>query len=275
MDATKPDDWLEDEPQTILDPDASKPEEWDDEEDGDYIPPTIPNPKCEAVSGCGQWKRPDKANPDYKGKWYAPLIPNPAYKGPWAPRQIPNPAYFEDKTPIKSLPQIGGVGIELWTMTEDILFDNFYIGHSVEDAKKLADETFGVKKPLEVKADKPAVVDDDDEEVPSFKEDPIGFVRQRVLNFVDAAKDDPIGTFKSQPETGALLIGVFLTFFGMIGASLGLIGGSKSHITTSPKKADPKKTDAATPDDKIKAESTSAAPAGGEKKDDGSLKKRK
>lgn len=49
---------------------------------------------------------PDKANPDYKGKWYAPLIPNPAYKGPWAPRQIPNPAYFEDKTPIKSLPQI-------------------------------------------------------------------------------------------------------------------------------------------------------------------------
>jgi hypothetical protein len=117
-------------------------------------------------------------------------------------------------------------------MTEDILFDNFYIGHSVEDAKKLADETFGVKKPLEVKADKPAVVDDDDEEVPSFKEDPIGFVRQRVLNFVDAAKDDPIGTFKSQPETGALLIGVFLTFFGMIGASLGLIGGSKSHITT-------------------------------------------
>ena len=117
-------------------------------------------------------------------------------------------------------------------MTEDILFDNFYIGHSVEDAKKLADETFGVKKPLEVKADKPAVVDDDEEEVPSFKEDPIGFVRQRVLNFVDAAKDDPIGTFKSQPETGALLIGVFLTFFGMIGASLGLIGGSKSHITT-------------------------------------------
>ena len=103
--------------------DASKPEEWDDEEDGDYIPPTIPNPKCDAVSGCGEWKRyvltgvgeeripylnfsPYKANPDYKGKWYAPLIPNPAYKGPWAPRQIPNPAYFEDKTPIKSLPQI-------------------------------------------------------------------------------------------------------------------------------------------------------------------------
>ena len=33
-------------------------------------------------------------------------------------------------------------------MTEDILFDNLYVGHSVEDAKKLAAETFEVKKPL-------------------------------------------------------------------------------------------------------------------------------
>jgi hypothetical protein len=75
MDAKKPDDWLDDEPNTIADPglcfmlhartyritnphiDASKPEEWDDEEDGDYIAPTIPNPKCDAVSGCGEWKR--------------------------------------------------------------------------------------------------------------------------------------------------------------------------------------------------------------------------
>ncbi len=107
-------------------------------------------------------------------------------------------------------------------MTEDILFDNLYIGHSVEDAKALADETFGIKKPLEVKANKPAVSDDDEEtDIPSFKEDPIGFVRQKVLNFVDAAKADPVDAFKSQPETGALLVGIFLTFFGMLGASLG------------------------------------------------------
>lgn len=118
-------------------------------------------------------------------------------------------------------------------MTEDILFDNLYIGHSVEDAKAFADETFGIKKPLEVKANKPAVSDDDDEtDIPPFKEDPIGFVRQKVLNFVDAAKEDPVDAFKSQPETGALLIGIILTFFGMLGASLGLIGGSKSQITT-------------------------------------------
>jgi len=273
-DAKKPEDWLDDEPKAIPDPDAIKPEEWDDEEDGEWIPPTVSNPKCSEVSGCGEWKRPTKANPAYKGKWYAPMIDNPAYKGRWAPRKIPNADYFEDNVPIKSLPQIGGVGIELWTMTEDILFDNLYVGHSVEDAKKFAEETFNIKKPLEIKADTPPAAEDDEVEVPAFKEDPIGFVRQRILNFVDAAKEDPIEAFKSQPETGALLTGVFLTIFGMIGAFLGIIGGSKPHITTS-KKADVKKTDAITPDDKHKKDSAPTAPAGGEKKDDGNLKKRK
>ncbi|KAM6498822.1 Calreticulin family domain containing protein [Amanita muscaria] len=269
-DATKPEDWLDDEPKSIPDPDAAKPEEWDDDEDGEWIAPTIPNPKCAEISGCGEWKRPYKANPDFKGKWYAPMIDNPAYKGPWAPRKISNPAYFEDNTPFKSLRKIGGVGIELWTMTEDIMFNNLYIGHSVEDAIKLANETFSIKRPLEVIANKPADIEEEEVEV-VFKEDPIGFVRQKVLNFVDAAKVNPIEAFKSQPGTGIFLIGAL---FGILGAFLSVIGGSKPHVTTS-KKSHPKKTDEATPDDKAKKESTPVAPAGGEKKDDGNVKKRK
>lgn len=86
---------------TIPDPDAEKPEEWDDEEDGDWLAPTVPNPKCAEAPGCGEWTRPTKANPDYKGKWSAPLIDHPEYKGVWAPRKIANPGYFEDKNPAK------------------------------------------------------------------------------------------------------------------------------------------------------------------------------
>ena len=86
--------------------DATKPEEWDDEEDGDWIAPTISNPKCADAAGCGEWKRPYKSNPNYKGKWIAPQVANPAYKGPWAPRKIDNPNYFEDLTPVKSLNKI-------------------------------------------------------------------------------------------------------------------------------------------------------------------------
>lgn len=59
---------------------AAQPEDWDEEEDGEWEAPRIANPKCKAAPGCGEWKRPMKSNPDYKGKWTAPLIDNPEYK---------------------------------------------------------------------------------------------------------------------------------------------------------------------------------------------------
>ncbi|KAJ7103149.1 Calreticulin family-domain-containing protein [Mycena belliarum] len=269
--ATKPEGWLDNEPATVPDPDAEKPEEWDDEEDGDWIAPTVPNPKCTEAPGCGEWKPPFKANPDYKGKWYAPMIDNPAYKGEWAARMIPNPNFYEDLTPVKTLGKIGGVGIELWTMTEDILFDNIYIGHSPEDAKAFAAETFDIKKPLESAAAKPDADDDDDEEsTGSFKDDPMAFIRQKVFKFIDLAKLDPLLAFKTHPETGVALGGALLTLFGMIGALFGLVGAGQKPITKSSKK-----TDAPSPDDKKTKDAAPVAPAGGEKKDETGAKKRK
>lgn len=127
----------------------------------------------------------------------------------------------------------GGVGIELWTMTEDILFDNLYVGHSVEDAKAFAAETFEVKKPLEAALEKSSLPEDEaDESAGSFKEDPINFIRQKVLAFIDAAKEDPVSAFKTQPETGAALAVALFTLFGMVGALLGLVGGQQKPIIT-------------------------------------------
>ncbi|THG96951.1 hypothetical protein EW026_g4980 [Hermanssonia centrifuga] len=272
-DAVKPEGWLEDELEFVPDPDAEKPEEWDDEEDGDWIAPTVRNPKCDDAAGCGEWKQPYKPNPLYKGKWYAPMIDNPAYIGEWAPRKIDNPDYFEDLTPVKTLKPIGGVGIELWTMTEDILFDNIYIGHSVEDAKALAAESFDVKKPLEDSAKKANIVENDveDEQV-SFKDDPVSFIRGKVFNFVEDVKIDPIQAFKNQPETGAGLALGLLTFFGMLGVLFGLIGAQQKPITKSTKK-----TDAPVPDDKAAKAKTDAEPTAvaGDEKTETPVKKRK
>ena len=80
----------------------------------------VPNPKCEDGAGCGPWSAPKVRNPEYKGKWTIPKIANPDYKGEWAPRQIANPAFFEDSSP-SDFTKIAGIGIELWTMTEDIV----------------------------------------------------------------------------------------------------------------------------------------------------------
>jgi hypothetical protein len=62
-------------------------------------------------------------NPLYKGKWHAPLINNPNYQGKWKPRKIPNPDYFYDSEPFR-MTSIGGIGIELWSMSSEIYFDN-------------------------------------------------------------------------------------------------------------------------------------------------------
>jgi len=143
--AVMPDGWLEDEPTHIPDITATKPEDWDTEMDGEWEPPLIDNPKCTNAVGCGKWEPPLINNPDYKGKWKAPLIDNPNYKGKWTPRQIPNPDYFEDKHPFRMQP-IGAVGFELWSMSENILFDNVIVTDSIHVAEQWASETFTKKR---------------------------------------------------------------------------------------------------------------------------------
>ncbi|XP_061297980.1 calmegin isoform X2 [Pezoporus flaviventris] len=144
-DAVKPEGWLHDEPQYVPDPNAKKPKDWDEEMDGDWEAPQISNPKCEAAPGCGPWVRPMKNNPNYKGKWKAPLIDNPNYQGVWSPRKIPNPDYFEDSHPFK-MTAVSAIGLELWSMTSGIYFDNFIICSEKEVADRWAADGWGLKK---------------------------------------------------------------------------------------------------------------------------------
>ncbi|TYJ56812.1 hypothetical protein B9479_002422 [Cryptococcus floricola] len=225
-DASKPAEWLDDEPEYIPDPEAEKPEEWDDEEDGDWIPPQVPNPACQSAAGCGPWVAPKIRNPDYKGKWTIPKIANPEYKGVWAPKKIANPVYFEDSHP-SDFTKLAGVGIELWTMTEDILFDNLYIGHDVDQAKKFAAETFHVKKPLE-KAAEGSTEDDDDE-----PETLVDQVRLKIYEFINLAGYDVVAAVKQLPEVAAGLAAAAFTLIGMLLALFGLIGSAPTKVKTT------------------------------------------
>ncbi|SCV67738.1 BQ2448_5349 [Microbotryum intermedium] len=268
-DATKPDDWYEDEPAQIPDPDAEQPEEWSSEDDGDWEAPMIPNPKCDTASGCGPWKRPTIANPAYKGKWFAPLIDNPLYKGPWSPRKIANPAYFEDKTPSDFTP-MSGIGFELWTMTDDILFDNIYIGDSEALAEQFAAETYKVKVPIETSAEGASALKEDEEEVdpltserftrPVWSKNPIGFGQFHLQRFMDKAVEDPVGAFKTMPVVGASIAAAFAGLVGLLTVVFASILPSSSTVQETKKavksKAEDlkKKTDAVTEDVKDKAD---------------------
>ncbi|KAI8908921.1 putative calcium-binding protein precursor cnx1 [Gorgonomyces haynaldii] len=247
-DAVKPDDWLDDAPATIPDPEVKKPEDWDDEEDGDWTAPSVPNPACEVVSGCGKWVRPTIKNPAYKGKWTAPLIDNPAYKGVWAPKKIANPDYFEDKHPA-NFNKIGAVGFELWSMQSGLLFDNIYIGHSEEDAKELAKESWviknGLEKQREPKEEKtPEAPLSDNKYLAELQklyykaEEVFDKLKLDAVDFIDFAKEDPVVAVKELPHIAGLIAVLALLPIFVIGS---LFSGKPAKIEKpAEKKADKK-----------------------------------
>ncbi|KAG5881449.1 hypothetical protein JTB14_037667 [Gonioctena quinquepunctata] len=143
--AVMPDGWLDNEPTHVPDPDAVKPADWDADMDGEWEAPLIENAACAQAVGCGSWEPPLVNNPAFKGKWRAPMIDNPNYKGKWRPRRIANPEFFEDKQPFR-MTTVSAVGFELWSMSQDILFDNIIITEELAVADKWAADTFDKKR---------------------------------------------------------------------------------------------------------------------------------
>lgn len=66
-------------------------------------------------------------------------------QGVWKPRKISNPDYFEDLRPFQMSP-FKALGLELWSMTSDIYFDNFIITSRKEVADRWASDSWGLKK---------------------------------------------------------------------------------------------------------------------------------
>lgn len=256
-DASKPEGWLDDEPLTVSDPDAVKPEEWDEEEDGEWVAPTVPNAKCSEAPGCGEWTRPLIRNPEYKGKWIRPTKENPAYKGEWKPRKIANPDFFEDNNP-NHFSRIAGIGFEIWTMDEDILFDNIYVGHSIEDARELARQTFDTKLPIEQNIEAKDKSQKEAEERKQTGESGVNEYLNQLQVFVNDLKVDPLATIKAKPEIAGTIGAIVAVFLGLVG----FIGGLLSSSSQTPKPARPaKKTDAPS-----SGQSSSVAPKDAAKK---------
>ncbi|XP_010609195.1 calmegin [Fukomys damarensis] len=149
----KPDGWLDNEPKFIPNPSAEKPDDWNEDMNGEWKAPHIPNPACRI--GCGEWKPPLIDNPKYKGVWKPPMIQNPNYQGIWSPQKIPNPDYFEDDHPFL-LTSFSALGLELWSMTSEIYFDNFIICSEKEVADRWAEDSWKLKV-LVANANEPGV----------------------------------------------------------------------------------------------------------------------
>ena len=115
-------------------------------------------------------------------------------------------------------------------MQNDILFDNIYIGHSVEDALTLQQSTFDIKKAsekAEEEKDKPKK--EDKPKSPSdlkFMDDPVLYAKEKFNLFIEIAKRDPVEAIKSVPEVfGALGVGAVTLIALLVGI---FAGGAKA-----------------------------------------------
>lgn len=121
-------------------------------------------------------------------------------------------------------------------MQNDILFDNIYIGHSIQDAETLRKETFDIKKPIEAAEEEAQKPKPEEEKPPvSFSEDPISYVREKVETFIDLARENPVQAVQELPEVagglGALLATILLVIFGTL-----RLGGSAATPKDAVKK---------------------------------------
>lgn len=113
-------------------------------------------------------------------------------------------------------------------MQPNILFDNIYIGHSVEDARKFAEETFFVKHPLEELAelaDKPKEEESAKSKSPSdlkFLDDPVLYVKEKLDLFYTIAKKDPIEAIRFVPEAAGGIAAVLVTLVAILVGLAGL-----------------------------------------------------
>ncbi len=165
------------------------------------------------------------------------------------------------------------IGFEIWTMQNNILFDNIYIGHSIEDAEKLAKDTYDVKIAVE-KAEEDALAPKRDDKKTStagnFMEDPVAFVREKVDLFVNVARNDPVQAIKLFPEVAGGMGVLAVTALALLVSLIGMTSGkapSKAQVKDAAEKVKEAAVDAK---DKV-AEAVST----GTEKVQGEIEKRK
>lgn len=111
-------------------------------------------------------------------------------------------------------------------MQADILFDNIYIGHSIEDAAALRAETYDIKRPLEDAEDaKSKPVPDSKPSSPldlNFMDDPVTYVKEKLDLFITLAKKDPLEAVKFMPDVAGVIGGAVVLVLAILVGALGL-----------------------------------------------------
>ena len=111
-------------------------------------------------------------------------------------------------------------------MQSDILFDNIYIGHSIDDAKALAEETFVPKRAAEDSEEaKTKPKPDSKPKSPSdlvFMDDPMTYIKEKWELFLTIAKRDPMEAIRFVPEVAGALGGLVVLIVAFVAGAIAM-----------------------------------------------------
>ena len=133
------------------------------------------------------------------------------------------------------------------------MFDNIYIGHSVEDAEKLKKETYDVKIVAEKAEEEKSAPKADEIKSPSdlkFMDDPVLYVREKVELIIEIAKRDPLEAIRFVPDVAG---GVGTILVLLVTIILSALGGSSKAPSKEQAKEQAKKAKAKAQDAKEQA----------------------
>jgi calnexin len=115
-------------------------------------------------------------------------------------------------------------------MQNGIQFDNIYIGHSIDDAIALKNQTWDLKIKAEraqAEADKPKIPDTPKSPLDiSFKDDPVLYIREKANLFWTMAQRDPVEAIKTVPEIAGGAGLILVTLLAVLGSVF--LGGSSA-----------------------------------------------
>ena len=120
-------------------------------------------------------------------------------------------------------------------MQNNILFDNIYIGHSIEDAERVKAETWDIKHPIETAEDeaskpKPSETPLDSSSDLKFTEDPLRYVKERLDLFLKIGRVDPVQALKSVPEVTGSIISLVVIVIALIAGAFGSKGAAPPQV---------------------------------------------
>ncbi|KAJ6237375.1 calnexin 14d-related [Anaeramoeba flamelloides] len=177
----------------INDPDDFEPEDWDENE---YI--EDPNAKT-----------PQLWDTEQDGEWEAPRIENPDWEE-WQPRKILNPNWNENQNGFAFQP-IHGMGLELWSMGKNIMFDNILVtsADKINEVKLFANQTWGIKYHLQFQEQERKRLEEENKLWNRF----ISFSLSQAAKFTEFINDHPKIMI---PAAAVFLILIFVVSFKII-----------------------------------------------------------